>query len=314
MSRLRTFAGYPSHAAHCVRCSGGLAKAGKPTTVKRGKLIGARPEFLTLIATRSPKLAAKIHKWFRKEAKRVAAAIVELGRLDKLAKQQTISQADIDLIIQELNLEGWIALAGIITDDLGEIFKKAGIEGLDMVGIETDEKLTSQLDVRAAQWAADKSTELMTLADSTREELRGVIADAVENGYGVDELSEAVEDSFAFSQSRAMTIARTELASAHIQGNMSGWKESGVVEQKQSILGSEHDMDDICDDNADQGPIPLDEEFESGDIAPPYHPNCVCDLLPITSEETDQEQSDGESSEDDDSQEKVNLAGLLNKI
>lgn len=33
---------------------------------------------------------------------------------------------------------------------------------------------------------------------------------------------------------------------------------------------------DICQDNEDDGRIPIDQEFSSGDIAPPVHLNCEC--------------------------------------
>jgi hypothetical protein len=33
-----------------------------------------------------------------------------------------------------------------------------------------------------------------------------------------------------------------------------------------------------CAANEDEGPIPVGEEFQSGDYAPPAHPNCTCDL------------------------------------
>jgi hypothetical protein len=35
---------------------------------------------------------------------------------------------------------------------------------------------------------------------------------------------------------------------------------------------------DFCDDNEQEGEIPYDEPFNSGDDAPPFHPNCQCRL------------------------------------
>ena len=37
------------------------------------------------------------------------------------------------------------------------------------------------------------------------------------------------------------------------------------------------------------GAIGLDEDFPSGDDAPPAHPNCVCDVAAITSKDDDNE-------------------------
>ena len=34
----------------------------------------------------------------------------------------------------------------------------------------------------------------------------------------------------------------------------------------------------LCEDNEDQGWIPEEEAFESGDMEPPGHPNCTCTI------------------------------------
>jgi hypothetical protein len=47
-----------------------------------------------------------------------------------------------------------------------------------------------------------------------------------------------------------------------------------AVEMKQWILGP--NACDQCVDNAEASPIPVDDDFPSGDDAPPAHPNCVC--------------------------------------
>jgi hypothetical protein len=65
---------------------------------------------------------------------------------------------------------------------------------------------------------------------------------------------------------------------------MIAYKESGIVEGKEWILGSEHDDDDECDDNVNDGVIPLDEAFSSGDMEPLAHPKCVCDVMPVLME------------------------------
>ena len=73
-------------------------------------------------------------------------------------------------------------------------------------------------------------------------------------------------------------------ARAHSLGGLAAAKDSGVVKTKSWLLGSEHDNDqndvpDECDDAANDGEIPIDEEFSSGDQAPPNHPNCSCSVI-----------------------------------
>jgi hypothetical protein len=167
------------------------------------------------------------------------------------------------------------------------IFSRAGVEGYEAVlGDETPVDITSQLDDKALEWAEQRSAELVVdVDDTTRNLLRGEISDAIENGWSPDELRNAIMGNQGFSDSRAMTIARTEMADAHIQGNLAGWGASGVVVGKRSVMSDLHDEPDVCNECADEGVIPLDQPFASGDDGPPYHPNCECDLIPVTGDD-----------------------------
>jgi hypothetical protein len=131
----------------------------------------------------------------------------------------------------------------------------------------------------------DNPNATYSISEEMRNGLRNTVSDGLEEGLSSQALAGEIRDGYAFSKERATTIARTELAFAHTNGNIAGWDASGVVEGKESILGSEHDMDDDCNDNADAGVLKLDEDFPSGDIGPPYHPNCVCALLPVVMDE-----------------------------
>jgi hypothetical protein len=47
--------------------------------------------------------------------------------------------------------------------------------------------------------------------------------------------------------------------------------------RKESVLAEEHpENDDICEENADAGPIDVNDEFPSGHRIPPYHIGCYC--------------------------------------
>ena len=91
-----------------------------------------------------------------------------------------------------------------------------------------------------------------------------------------------LEENYAFSEARAETIARTETANADCQGNLAVYKESGVVAQKQWIVGA-----GCCDEcqELDGEIVDLDDNFSTGDDAPPAHPNCRCDYVPLIDEQ-----------------------------
>ena len=114
------------------------------------------------------------------------------------------------------------------------------------------------------------------ITDATREMLRGLVNDALEQGWSAAKVRDEIIQSYAFSPTRALNIARTERSLAQNRGSLVAAKASGVVDQKRSELASEHPQDDECDLNAAQGWIDIDEPFESGDDCAPFHPSCAC--------------------------------------
>lgn len=125
------------------------------------------------------------------------------------------------------------------------------------------------------------------ITDGTRQMLQVTLTRAFTEEWTVADLERTLRDSYAFSSNRAALIARTEIGNALVEGNMATWRESGVVTGKQSILGSEHDdkLECLCAENAAAGVIGMDDTFPSGDMAPLYHPGCVCDVVPVLADD-----------------------------
>lgn len=68
-------------------------------------------------------------------------------------------------------------------------------------------------------------------------------------------------------------IARTESANAIGQANHASAKENGATTKVWVIAGPGCD---VCQPNVDDGEIPIDQAFSSGDMNEPAHPNCEC--------------------------------------
>jgi hypothetical protein len=166
--------------------------------------------------------------------------------------------------------------------------------------------LTDQAHEEAAEWAKDRASELVgmkydedgnlvvnpdaewAISDSTREALQSDVTRAIDMGLSTDDFADEIMNSYGFSADRAETIARTEIAAADIQGSLIGYRDSGEVSGKELLLGSEHEEPDDCDDAADMGVVPLDDDFGGlGD--PPYHPNCVCDVIPVLASDDEED-------------------------
>jgi uncharacterized protein with gpF-like domain len=223
----------------------------------------------------------------KKESYRVAHEITfartALGKAD--GGDPDLHQV-VDAILEKLNLD-W----GDLTPELQQAIIRIATDGVsvafDQIGVTPSIDVLQQANAKAIEYAQQRAGELVTMiADSTREMIRSDVTTALEEGMSSADLADALEARYAFSADRAETIARTELAIADVQGNLAAYRASGVVSGKEWVLGSEHDEMDECDDAADLGVVDLDDDFGGlGD--PPAHPNCVCDVLPVLSDESD---------------------------
>ncbi len=82
---------------------------------------------------------------------------------------------------------------------------------------------------------------------------------------------------------------------AHGQGQLAAFRQSGVVERKGWSTSEDGDVCEDCTANEDEGDIALEDDFQSGDDAPPAHPNCRCALVAVfPPEEEDTTQDDEE--------------------
>lgn len=229
-------------------------------------------------------LSRKVAKVLAKQRavviKKVLALYVEpVSELTK-AEKKPPTAADIIAALES----DWLAddLGGYITPAMIAAYRRGTVAGITQVGVQSMPGITEQMDEAARAYAERRGAALITeLAETTRDSVRGVVTAAVEDGVSVEQLRASLEDSGAFAESRARMIARTELAFAHVQGNVEGWRASDEVEGKRAILGDLHDVADVCDECADAGVVGLDEEFADGQMFPPFHPNCVCDIEPV---------------------------------
>ena len=90
-----------------------------------------------------------------------------------------------------------------------------------------------------------------------------------------NELSADINKMLSDSE-RALTIAQTEMSRAVSVAAREQYQDSGV----EMVEWLTADPCDACQENEDVSPIPIDEDFPSGDSEPPAHPNCECSLSP----------------------------------
>jgi|ERR1700761_1017287 len=100
------------------------------------------------------------------------------------------------------------------------------------------------------------------------------VTDTTGKAYGI---IKAMGAKMAISEGRADLIAVNELSLQFFGGTRYGWGLDPTA-RKTWELSDGHDVDDTCDDNADDGPILIVDAFTSGDFIPPAHINCDCYL------------------------------------
>jgi SPP1 gp7 family putative phage head morphogenesis protein len=228
--------------------------------------------------------------WARSAARQAAEAYV------KVRKGLDDADGDIDdveAILAAVSITGWASIWKDLAPLLETISQKAAEKGFIQVGVSPDDEMTGATGNEAAAWARDRACELvgkvwrngelvdnpkaeLNILETTREKLRGTIADALQGGWDKEKLFDALQNNYAFSRSRSELIARTETANANYQGNRLAWKQSGVVERQKWITGSGNVCDDCQGMNGDE--IGIDEDWPDGF---PMHPNCNCTVVPL---------------------------------
>lgn len=262
------------------------APPSKGTAAPKDQAAKSRGRGLLPAVPTNRKAEAKLEK----TVNRIAKAQLAKQKKRLIERVQTFSKATQDEIlglVAYLKLHPWDDDAlGKLRDAVGAYASERSRDALDHLadaigGTDDDfSRLLDQANENAVEWARSRVSNLVKgLDESSGHALNEITAQAIESGLTNDELAELIGAAYAFSPERSLVIARTETAEADSQGTMIGYRASGVV------TGKSWDPDaeacPVCQGNAADGVIGLDETFSSGDDAPPAHPNCECSVIPV---------------------------------
>jgi SPP1 gp7 family putative phage head morphogenesis protein len=252
------------------------------------------------------KATAAMHKvmadFFKDQAPVMAAQVMKrIGKAEGDDIHTATDAAAVEAALDTLDFSGWTV---VVTDNeaiLEEIFKDQAAAALAQVGIdvEANKEAMNIVNDKALQYARDRAAEMVgmrrdelgnlypnpnakyQITEATREMMRGDVETAIDEGWTTSDLAKALADSYGFSDDRATVIARTEVNFAQNKGALDGYKASGVVQGKLWLTADDDLVEEECEANADAGVLGLDEDFPSGDEAPPAHPNCRCAVAPV---------------------------------
>lgn len=224
-------------------------------------------------------------------ADKVAALATQKARKAKDPRQQSFD--DIMGAIEEID---WTELVAPVESSLFHAAATGATIGIGQVGISNVALISAASDT-ARDFAHQRAAELVgkrftskgklvqnpsakwRIDETTRKELRALVEKAFNEETPIAKLADQIRSAGSFSESRAKTVARTEIARAQSMGTLDVWKNMGFVKTVRWDLSADHEDQDLCDLNHDHGPVPLGQAFPSGDIAPPQHPNCRCSLV-----------------------------------
>lgn len=270
---------------HVSKSAGGLAKA--YVNPDRQKAVKAQN-----------KIKTQLSRYLRAIGKDLAGQVRE--KLSAMGKADGDSDFDIEAFLDSLNFDMFEDMEGDLATALGSVYGDSGRIAVAQMGVSDRSKLVNQVNERAVAWAKTHAADLVgrskdpvwALTDSTRDMIRGTIATGMADNLSAEDIADLLEDAYAFSPERADIIAMTEIAQANSEGALDGYREAaGIgVKVRKSWLMLE-DACPVCQENADEGPIELEEEFSSGDMTPPGHPNCRCVLVP----EVDEGENEGDA-------------------
>lgn len=232
-------------------------------------------------------LAAFLTHWSSKVAHSIVAGLGKSTGTTTAALLNSLPWDDFDELVAPT--ERYLASVAVVS----------GQESLAALGID-DETVMAKLRVDAVKYAESRAAELVgrkwvdgelvtnpnaewAITDSTRAELEDLIVRSQVDGWDGAKLADEIVDNFAFSDTRAEMVSRTEMAFADVAATTEGWKRSGVVSAKR--FDAAPDCCDECQD-CDEEEVGLDDTFSAGD--PPIHPNCRCSISAVLSSDEDE--------------------------
>jgi hypothetical protein len=176
------------------------------------------------------------------------------------------------MLFDEDNAVG--ATISLITPFIKQFLIDSGKRASDFVGGEFDSS-TSNID----KFIKDRSKYVADNVNATtRDELFSSIKEGIDNGEGLDSLSERVSEVYGKATDyRTDMTARTEVSASSNFGAMEAYKQAGVEEIEWKTVDPQ---DEDCLDN-ENITVKIGEAFPSGDEYPPVHPNCVCTTVPV---------------------------------
>jgi hypothetical protein len=230
-------------------------------------------------------------------AKAIVAAYEQHPKFQK-NKDDEIDRA-VDVILAAWTFGEFVNFYRACSDALSALAQDAAAQACAQLGVTETSEVFAEAQAAAREWALQRAVAMagMKLVDGqlvvdagaqwaitegTVGFLRNAVDQALRNGWTGEQLSEAINESRAFSDVRAETIADFETRSADVNANMIAYRKIPKVVGMKWLLSD--NPCERCVANYEQGYggiIPITEDW----LYPyPVHPNEQCDVAPVVEE------------------------------
>jgi hypothetical protein len=201
--------------------------------------------------------------------------------------QISVSKKPMQLALARLYAEGYV------TGDYaaeGRLARLIGLRKAPTVGAGVVNWATWKPGNRAAAALLKPKGGLQSLLDRERivvsdvvletklDRIGTALAKALEEGWTSAKAAQMI-DTIVDDPQHALVIAQTEMSRAVSVATRDRYESAGVGQVEWLVA----EGCDVCQENADVGPIDIGDTFPSGDSEPPAHPNCMCALAPYYS-------------------------------
>lgn len=202
---------------------------------------------------------------------------------------------------ESISDDDWVGIYDEVARTTEQLFINPIERAVQLTLSAAAEELIATLDVdysfslknpRAVAYATEHGAELVRgIGDTTRDYLRTVIRQGVDEGWSYNRIARAITERYAefatgvpqeHIKSRAHLIAVTEIGNAYEAGNeivIQDLADAGLRMEKSWSTINDNRVDPECRANEDAGWIPADEAFPSGHMRPLAHPACRCTAL-----------------------------------
>jgi hypothetical protein len=215
------------------------------------------------------KLSSEVNKFLKSQSKVIIADIKRL--LNQFYKDDDTNEIRAGMIAVSYLSSNWETdLTEVMSPILGNVYKDSVDEAVQSLSVEISGAFSGDATLHsfANKYASERTAELVTgLDDTTRNMLKNELIDCMNEGMTIQEISNQLQDSYAFSENRALKIGRTETGFAWNHGTVSMYKN---VEGATGVLVHDGDHDNACRE--------VEGQAWGFDYAMKHlleHPNCV---------------------------------------